>query len=798
MKVDEDKEYNLINLAQLKKNARMIETDHNGLVVEMELDEGKSKPIREELFNLKNKACQEAFYQETEENEELLKSFKNDLPFNVQSMKWKKTFNNILHKCFKKVRIVKNKKMAKSDNLLRERVKLKTEIKSTSIDEDMKCRIEERIKQIEDEIGEEVMNDNHKVIVETIKQLGDGNQLDGSGRKNLWSLLKKKFPKTAHATPVGKKDRKGKLITNHMELKHLYLKTYTQRLRNRPIKEEFQELKDLKDGVFDARLKLASKKKSEPWKMEDLEAALKALKKDKSRDPNGWCNELFKDGVAGQHLKLSLLNFLNKMKSENMIPDFVRLADISTLYKGRGSKSDLLNDRGIFVVAILRSILMRMIYLDYYTLLDESMSDSQVGARKGKNIRNHIWIVNGIISDVLSSKKKKPIDIQIFDYKQCFDSLWLQECLNDLYSAGLNDDKFALLYNVNSRVNIAVKTPVGKTDRQDIRNVITQGDVFGPIFCSKQVDTFGQECLEKSQYTYLYRGEVEIPPLSMVDDVLCVSECGFKTSMAHGYMKMKTDSKKLQFGSDKCKKLHVGKMYDDFKCQTLKVDNWKEVEIKNEETGIDEIEDFVEGEEEMKVKNEEKYLGDVISTDGRNIKNIKARVAKGKGITSKILSILEGIPFGKFYYEVAVILRDSLLVSSMLCNSEAWYNITNAELNLLETVDVQFLRSVLRAPRATPKEMLFLELGCIPLRELIKKRRILFLHYILNESQESMINKFLKTQLKTQKPKDWTTQVLKDLKELKIELNLEELKGIKKCKLTRILKTAVDEKLLRN
>ena len=81
--------------------------------------------------------------------------------------------------------------------------------------------------------------------------MGDGNQLDGSGRKNLWSLLKKKFPKTAHATPVGKKDRKGKLITNHMELKHLYLKTYTQRLRNRPIKEEFQELKD---GVFDAEI----------------------------------------------------------------------------------------------------------------------------------------------------------------------------------------------------------------------------------------------------------------------------------------------------------------------------------------------------------------------------------------------------------------------------------------------------------------------------------------------------------------------------------------------------------------
>ena len=137
------------------------------------------------------------------------------------------------------------------------------------------------------------------------------------------------------------------------------------------------------------------------------------------------------------------------------------------------------------------------------------------------------------------------------DYKQCFDSLWLQECMNDLYSAGLNDDKFALLYNVNSKVDIAVKTPVGKTERQSIKNVIAQGDVFGPMFCSKGVDTFGQECLKESKYTYMYRGMVEIPPLSMVDDVLCVSECGFRTSMAHAYISLKTDCKKLQFGAKK-------------------------------------------------------------------------------------------------------------------------------------------------------------------------------------------------------------------------------------------------------
>ena len=96
---------------------------------------------------------------------------------------------------------------------------------------------------------------------------------------------------------MGKKDHKGNLITNHKGLKKLYLKTYIDRLRNRPMKDGFEE----KDILFKLRLKLCKKQKSKPWDMKDLEAAQKELKKDKSRDPNGWLNELFKEGVAGNN-----------------------------------------------------------------------------------------------------------------------------------------------------------------------------------------------------------------------------------------------------------------------------------------------------------------------------------------------------------------------------------------------------------------------------------------------------------------------------------------------------------------
>ena len=99
-------------------------------------------------------------------------------------------------------------------------------------------------------------------------------------------------------------------------------------------------------------------------------------------------------------------------------------------------------------------------------------------------------------------------------------------------------------------------------------------------------------------------------------------------------------------------------------------------------------------------------------------------------------------------------------------NSESGYHITAVEMSLLESADGKILRSILKVPKSTPKEMLYLELGCVPLKYLIKQRRILFLHYILNEDPKSIIYRFLMTQVKSMKKKDWIVQVFSDLKDL--------------------------------
>ena len=334
MVIDEEKKYVLSNLAQINKNKCIIETDHNSEILELEFR--NRKPEREEILNLQNKACQEVFKDETEHNLELLEVFEKDVSLEIQSRNYFKVVNNILHKSFRKVRIGNNRKKGNHAlmEILDEKAKLKTKVNDDKIDEITKKLVQDRIEQIETNIANEIIEENRKVIMDTSENLnGEKDNLGGAGQKQMWKILKKKYPKTSPDVPVGKKDKSGNLITNHKGSKQLYLETYMHRLRNRPIKKDFEEIEELKNKLFSMRLKISQNKKSKTWNMKDLESVLKELKPQKARDPNGWINEIFSSEVAGKNLKISMLKLFNKMKEQNFLPQFLRKADVATIYK---------------------------------------------------------------------------------------------------------------------------------------------------------------------------------------------------------------------------------------------------------------------------------------------------------------------------------------------------------------------------------------------------------------------------------------------------------------------------------
>ena len=90
-----------------------------------------------------------------------------------------------------------------------------------------------------------------------------------------------------------------------------------------------------------------------------------------------------------------------------------------------------------------------MIYERTYQTVDKNMSDSQIEARKGKCVRNYLLVLNSVVSNVLSSKKKQLIDINILDFRQMFDAEEVLNVPNALYEVGVKYDLFALLNEAN-------------------------------------------------------------------------------------------------------------------------------------------------------------------------------------------------------------------------------------------------------------------------------------------------------------------------------------------------------------
>ena len=183
--------------------------------------------------------------------------------------------------------------------------------------------------------------------------------------------------------------------------------------------------------------------------------------------------------------------------------------------------------------------------MDEYGRIDQNLTDSNVGCRKKRNIRDNLFVMNAIMN---SSKRgtDEACDVCVYDVKKCFDNLWLSECINDLYKAGLTNDKLCLLYYSNLHARIAVKSINGISERFTIENIVMPRTVWAGLMCTSSMDKLAQQAYSDPTLLYKYRNNVSIPPLEMVDDVICASKCGTQVVDSNTAVTSFVQLKKLQ------------------------------------------------------------------------------------------------------------------------------------------------------------------------------------------------------------------------------------------------------------
>ena len=755
-KIDSNQLYCLTKYTTTKGHSDVKRSDHYSLIGKFDIAVQEKKQKREEIFKLRNTDGLERFHKITSKCNQLRKCF-DEHDLEKACNKWYKEMDRIFHRCFTKIKISEKPPKATLDYSI---YKSLAEIKI--LKEQMSMANEMAIPQLRLEI--ERYEQRHSILQgEKVKKILDENQgklqQDGSfSFSDAWKLKKKIFPKSCEA-PYAVLDDIGNLVTEYDNILDVMKEEFQFRLRNREIVPELSDLKDLKEYLCKLRLEITKRANYSNWTMKQLKAAIAKLKTNKCRDPHGHVNEIYRN--MGEDGLLSLLDMLNTIKKTLLIPSKLNVSNVSTIYKGKGSKQEVINLRGIFKLAIIRNILDRLIYFDEEPQLGPEIGQFQVGNQKRRNIRDHTLIIHAVVNEAIESKTK--VDVQFTDIKQCFDSIWLQEATNDLYDSGVVSRNLNLIFEGNRKTQMCVETNYGRSTRTELCNVVMQGSVLGGMLCSNQISKLCNK-MYRDGNVYMYRNKLPIPGLAMVDDIATMAICNSVDAINANVV---TDTfiqhKKLegQTGAGKCQWVHAGP---------------GECRSKYEICG-----------NEISQADSYKYLGDQVSNGLEILYN--KRVDKAQGYSATCVAMCTEISLGIQLYAVAKLLHSSIFVNGTLTNMETWPKCSEARIAKFEKVEQNFMRKVLKAHSKTAIEALYLELGIIPLRFHLMKRRVLYLHTIMMRDDNELTKKVVLLQKDMSYCGDFYPQALESM--ITLGITEDQLMGTT-GKLEELLKVNID------
>ena len=145
--------------------------------------------------------------------------------------------------------------------------------------------------------------------------------------------------------------------------------------------------------------------------------------------------------------------------------------------------------------------------------------------------------------------------------------------------------------------------------------------------------------------------------------------------------------------------------------------------------------------ESMHETEEEKYLGDYINKNAKHATTVSRRRAKGFGIISDIMQILEHINDSKRRIKVGLHLRQAWFINALLVNVEAWHNVLKKDTDIFTNLDNYLMKQIIGAQSKVPTELLYLETAAIPIRYILASRRANFFHNILKKETNELVKR---------------------------------------------------------
>ena len=488
----------------------------------------------------------------------------------------------------------------------------------------------------------------------------------------------------------------------------------------------------------------------------ELDNVISKLKLHKCPGRDEITNEILKS--AGRELKASLLRMFNWFWTEETIPEELLKIHIKTLYKGKGKTSLLSNHRGIFMGSEIIKMYDKLIYNRITPRVEDGQSEFQAGGRAGRNISDHIFILRSVM------KHYQYINIQLLieflDLIKAFDKMSLRHVMNDLWRCGVRGKIWRTIYNNNSHSNISIKTALGNSPEFEIGESLKQGSVLATSLAALHTDTITQ--LFRDEGLGVLYGNLRINCLLFQDDIVKIEVNSHNLNKSNKMITHFKQKNLMEFHPDKSKYIST---------------------IKNDEKII--LADNV-----LKETQNYEYLGDIITADGRLKETIEHRNKSCTATVAELNAIIEETVAEDILIEAVITYHNSIIIPKLCLNSETWI-LNNGELHAMETIQNKSLKRMLRLPQGTPSQALRAELGIYSIESVISRKRLMFLHRVLNQPDENITKKVLLQQINLPE-ETWLSNTLILCEKVGLCDDLETIENTPKYKWRKLVNEAIE------
>ena len=384
--------------------------------------------------------------------------------------------------------------------------------------------------------------------------------------------------------------------------------------------------------------------------MVEMNKVLRSMKAGKAPGPDNITYEIIQH--AGTNLKNNILKMINYFWTKEDIPSKLRCLYIKSMYKGKGNMDELENQRGLFLSSIIIKFYEKLIMQRMYPETEShGFSKFQLGGRKNMSPTDQVFVLRAIQEHMIYMGKI--YFIEFCDLKKAFDKMILTHVMNDIWDANIRGRIWRNILKINEKTNIIIKTPYGNTDKVNAQQILKQGSVLASTMAALLTDSSNK--LIHNQLGTWY-GEIKINNILFQDDIARIETSAKNLNAANKIFEVFQDLNGMLFHETK----------------TVFISNSKNSKISINNANISQ-------------KNAAKYLGDIISDDGKYDQTIEERKLNINGIIAEIKSIMYQaeedleITAAKQYHE-------GIIVTKLLYNSETWTNLTKTNTEQLEKI----------------------------------------------------------------------------------------------------------------